>query len=229
MTNPTRTTLLAVNKLCHQYFGQKKILDEVSFCIESGDRVALIGDNGAGKSTLLQLIVGLIPLQSGEITVQSEKVVNEADFIKARERIGLVFQDPDDQLFCPSVLEDVMFGPLNQGLSLHDAQQKSLAMLQQLGLSHLSQRMAADLSGGEKRLVTLATVLVMEPKLLLLDEPTNALDVKAQQKLLEVLQSLEQAMIVISHDKDFLSQLTNRTLELSETKLISHAGQTIDQ
>ncbi|NQZ31778.1 MAG: ABC transporter ATP-binding protein [Oceanospirillaceae bacterium] len=219
MTSASKAPLLEVKQLCHQYIGQKKILDEVSFSIESGDRVALVGDNGAGKSTLLQLIVGLIPIQSGEIMVQSLKATHERDFIKVRTMIGLVFQDPDDQLFCPSVIEDVMFGPLNQGYSLQDAEQKSLAILEQLQLTHLSQRMASDLSGGEKRLVTLATVLVMEPKLLLLDEPTNALDDKAQQRLLSVLRSLEQGMIVISHDKDFLAQLTDRSLLLKAGKL----------
>jgi len=212
--------LISVKHLSHRYNAAKVTLDDVSFSLYSGEKVALVGDNGAGKSTLLQLLVGLLPLQSGEIFSLSQAICKERDFVKMRQFAGLVFQDPDDQLFCPSVLEDVMFGPLNQGLKVDLAEQKSLAMLERLNLSHLSQRMASDLSGGEKRLVTLASVLVMEPKVLLLDEPTNALDSKAKQKLLSVLQSLDQAMLIISHDQAFVSSLTQRSLMLNKGKLI---------
>ncbi|NRA20689.1 MAG: ABC transporter ATP-binding protein [Oceanospirillaceae bacterium] len=216
-----RTPLLVVKNLSHRFISQELLLDDLSFSIASGEKIALIGDNGAGKSTLLQLLVGLIPLQDGELIALDKKLLAERDFVEMRQFVGLVFQDPDDQLFCPSVLEDVMFGPLNQGLDLLAAEQKSLQILANLELTHLIHRMASDLSGGEKRLVTLATVLVMEPKILLLDEPTNALDSKAKQKLLAVLQSLDQAMLVISHDLDFLKQLTSRSLVLSERKLVS--------
>ena len=220
MTDIT-TPLLVVKNLSHRFISQELLLDDLSFSIASGEKIALIGDNGAGKSTLLQLLVGLIPQQDGELIALDKKLLAERDFVEMRQFVGLVFQDPDDHLFCPRVLEDVMFGPLNQGLDLLAAEQKSLQILANLELTHLIHRMASDLSGGEKRLVTLATVLVMEPKILLLDEPTNALDSKAKHKLLAVLQSLDQAMLVISHDLDFLKQLTSRSLVLSERKLVS--------
>ena len=211
--------LLEIKNLSHSFAQRGTVLDKVSFSINSGDKLALTGANGAGKTTLLQLLVGLIPRQSGEILAMSEVQLTETDFVQLRQQVGLVFQDPDDQLFCPSVLEDVMFGPLNQGLTMTQAQQRSQGMLAQLGLEHLSDRIASELSGGEKRLVTLAAVLVMQPKVLLLDEPTNALDTLAKQKLLELLQSLDQAMLIISHDQPFLQQLANGYLELKDAKL----------
>jgi len=211
--------LIEVKHLSHQYKPGELILDDISFSIHSGEKIALVGDNGAGKSTLFQLLVGLLPMQGGEIFALSELMSDESDFVKMREFAGLVFQDPDDQLFCPSVLEDVMFGPLNQGYSVKQAAQKSQEMLERLELSHLSQRMAADLSGGEKRLVALAAVLVMQPKVLLLDEPTNALDSHSKKRLISVLESLDQAMLIISHEEAFLSQLTTRSLLLKNAKL----------
>ncbi|EPJ52173.1 MAG: hypothetical protein OFPI_15170 [Osedax symbiont Rs2] len=213
------TTLLKINNLSHRFAQRGTVLDNVSFTLNSGDKLALTGANGAGKSTLLQLLVGLIPRQSGDILAQDKLQKTEADFIKLRQQVGLVFQDPDDQLFCPSVLEDVMFGPLNQGFTVIEARQNSQKILKKLGLEHLSDRIASELSGGEKRLVTLATVLVMQPKVLLLDEPTNALDTQAKQKLLALLQSLDQAMLIISHDQLFLQQLATGYLELKDAKL----------
>jgi len=211
--------LIEVKHLSHQYKPGELILDNISFSIHSGEKIALVGDNGAGKSTLFQLLVGLLPMQGGEIFALSELMSDESDFVKMREFAGLVFQDPDDQLFCPSVLEDVMFGPLNQGYSVKQAAKKSQEMLERLELSHLSQRMAADLSGGEKRLVALAAVLVMQPKVLLLDEPTNALDSHSKKRLISVLASLDQAMLIISHDEDFLARLTTRSLFLKNANL----------
>ncbi|MEH6443058.1 MAG: ABC transporter ATP-binding protein [Oceanospirillaceae bacterium] len=214
-----KQALLEVKDLTHQYPQRGLVLDAVSFALHSGEKMALVGENGAGKTTLFHLLTGLIPRQSGKIYHQQKSVVTESDFVALRQEVGLVFQDPDDQLFCPSVLEDVMFGPLNQGMSVAQAQQKAQQVLVQLNIQHLSERMAAQLSGGEKRMVTLASVLVMQPKVLLLDEPTNALDSNAKEKLLAVLKGLEQAMLVISHDDVFLQQLTNSSLTLQKSKL----------
>lgn len=216
-----KQVLLEVKNLTHQYPQRGLVLDAASFVLHSGEKIALVGENGAGKTTLFHLLTGLIPRQSGEIFHQNKSVVSESDFVALRQQVGLVFQDPDDQLFCPSVLEDVMFGPLNQGMNVAQAEQKAQHMLAQLNLQHLSARMAAQLSGGEKRMVTLASVLVMQPKVLLLDEPTNALDSNAKNKLLAVLQGLEQAMLIISHDDLFLQQLTNCNLTLHNAKLTS--------
>jgi cobalt/nickel transport system ATP-binding protein len=195
------------------------VLDNISLQINTGDKIALIGANGAGKTTLMQLLVGLILKQQGDIFGFTKPILTEADYVFLRREVGFVFQDPDDQLFCPSVLEDVMFGPLNQGFNSELATKKSLDMLSVLNLSHLANRIASDLSGGEKRMVTLAAVLVMQPKVLLLDEPTNALDAVTKANLLTLLQSLDQAMLIISHDQAFLAALTNKVIELKDATL----------
>jgi cobalt/nickel transport system ATP-binding protein len=209
-------SILEVNNLSHRFAKRGVVLDSIDFNVKLGDRLALVGANGAGKTTLLHLLVGIEAMQSGEIKLQGANIKTEADFVRLRQQVGLVFQDADDQLFCPSVLEDIMFGPLNQGMSVTQAQQAAQAMLSQMNLSHLSDRMASELSGGEKRMITLASVLVMQPQLILLDEPTNALDSQARESLLRLLQSLSQAMLIISHDQDFLDQLANATLTLKD-------------
>ncbi|EPJ48033.1 MAG: ATPase [Osedax symbiont Rs1] len=219
-----KVCLLEVQGLTHHFCKRGIVLDQLSFSIHETDKIALIGANGAGKTTLLQLLVGLIPKQSGKIIARQVIQQSESDFVLLRQQVGFVFQDPDDQLFCPSVLEDVMFGPLNQGFSLDQAQQKARQTLRQLNLLDLSERIASELSGGEKRMVTLASVLVMQPKVLLLDEPTNALDSQAKATLLALLQSLDQAMLIISHDQQFLAQLTNQTLVLKDAKLSKISG-----
>ncbi len=219
-----KVCLLEVQGLTHHFSKRGIVLDQLSFSIHETDKIALIGANGAGKTTLLQLLVGLIPKQSGKIIARQVIQQSESDFVLLRQQVGFVFQDPDDQLFCPSVLEDVMFGPLNQGFSLDQAQQKARQTLEKLNLLDLSERIASELSGGEKRMVTLASVLVMQPKVLLLDEPTNALDSQAKAVLLALLQSLDQAMLIISHDHEFLAQLTNQALVLKDAKLSKISG-----
>lgn len=213
------TPVLQMKGISYQYPQRGKVLDSINFDLMESEKVGLIGDNGAGKTTLFHLLTGLTMGQRGSITCLNKDIQSEKDFVYLRGQVGLVFQDPDDQLFCPSVLEDVMFGPLNQGFNVEQAKQKSEKILEQLQLSHLSESMASQLSGGEKRLVTLAAVLVMEPQVLLLDEPTNALDIKAKARLLSVLQQLPQAMIIISHDHEFLAQLVDRQLLLTQGKL----------
>ena len=215
-------TVLQMSGFSFQYPMREKVLNDAGFYLQSGEKVALVGENGAGKTTLFHLITGLINRQSGELQCMGKTIESEADFVLLRQKIGLVFQDPDDQLFCPSVLEDVMFGPLNQGFSMDEAKRKAMRVLEQLKLGHLSENMASQLSGGEKRMVTLASVLVMEPQVLLLDEPTNALDVKAKARLLAVLQALPQSMLVISHDHEFLTALADRQISLENGKLQGH-------
>ncbi len=208
--------LLQVSNVSHHFTTRGCVLDNVSFALHPGDKLALMGANGAGKTTLFHLLVGLQKCQSGEISGMGSELTTEQDFVAIRKQVGLVFQDPDDQLFCPSVLEDIMFGPLNQGLSIAKAKALAVEMLEQLQLAHLQERIASELSGGEKRMVTLASVLVMQPKVLLLDEPSNALDSEAKAQLLAFLQRLEQAMIVISHDIPFIEALTNGKLLLQK-------------
>lgn len=197
------------------YDGFRPVLDGADFALAPGERVALVGGNGAGKTTLLHLMVGLLKPQAGEVVAFGRARRAERDFHDVRARAGLLFQDPDDQLFCPTVAEDVAFGPLNLGKTEAEARAIVARTLAQLGLDGLENRVTHRLSGGEKRLVTLATVLAMDPEVLLLDEPTNALDEAAEARLTAVLLGLPQAMVIVSHDHAFRGRLAARTATLA--------------
>jgi len=211
--------LIEVRGLSYRYPRRGLVLDKVDFRLYQGERVALTGANGAGKTTLLHLLVGLKKAKSGEIIAFGEPRKDEKSFIDVRARAGFLFQDPDDQLFCPTVLEDVAFGPLNLGKSREEAFRLAMDTLASLGMAGFEERITHQLSGGEKRMITLAAVLAMEPEVLLLDEPSNALDSNARQHLIDTLQTLPQAMIIISHDADFLAQLATREIILENAKL----------
>jgi cobalt/nickel transport system ATP-binding protein len=191
------------------YPGQPPVLTDLGLALDAGERIALTGPNGAGKSTLLHLMVGLLRPQAGTIVAFGAPRRNERDFRDVRRRAGLVFQDPDDQLFCPTVAEDIAFGPLNLGKSKAEVLDLVDRTLDRLCLRHLRDRVTHKLSGGEKRLVSLATVLAMEPDVLLLDEPSNALDEATQDRLTTILNDLPQAMVVISHDPRFRRKVTS--------------------
>lgn len=218
MTDTPQTALLKVAGLGFAY-GAKPVFSEVNFELQCGDRLALIGANGAGKSTLLRVLVGLAKPNSGSITAFGQHCVGEDSFQRVRQRMGLLFQDSDDQLFCPTVLEDVAFGPLNQGLAAELAVAKAHQTLASLGMAQFAERITYRLSGGEKRMVALATVLAMSPEILLLDEPTNGLDADAEERLLQHLQALPQAMVIVSHDRAVLERLANRAVILQSGQL----------
>ncbi len=207
--------LLELREVSFAYPGQAPVLDGASFQLSAGDRVSIVGPNGVGKSTLLKLFVGLLQPTLGEVLAFGQPRVSEKDFHEVRRRIGYVFQDPDDQLFCPTVVEDIAFGPLNLGKSRSEALAIVDDVLSRIGLMHLRDRITHRLSGGEKRLVTLATVLAMDPEVLLLDEPTNALDPDNEARLTEILQDLPQACVLISHDVAFRSRITDRSYNLT--------------
>lgn len=208
--------LIKIDNLHYAYPRRGSVLTGINFSLFTGERVVINGDNGAGKTTLLHLIVGLKKAKKGDIIGFDELCKTEQEFNRLRAKAGLLFQDPDDQLFCPTVLEDVMFGPLNLGFTKQQAIEKSLQTLKKLGMEGFESRITHQLSGGEKRMITLASVLVMEPEVLILDEPTNALDEKAKARLLNVLLALPQAMIIISHDKLFSAQLATRNMNLKD-------------
>ena len=191
---------------------ERPVLCGVDFELGAGERVGLVGGNGSGKTTFLHLIVGLLRPTAGEIEAFGKARRAEADFFEVRRRAGLVFQDPEDQLFCPTVAEDVAFGPLNLGKSAQETEAVVAETLGRLGLAGYGGRVTYKLSGGEKRLVSLATVLAMQPDVLLLDEPTAGLDEAAERRLLDILTALPQAMIVVSHDRPFLEPVVTRTL-----------------
>lgn len=214
-------TLFALDDICFAYPGQPPILEGASLRLEPGQRLSLTGPNGSGKSTLLRITLGLQKPDSGTVTAFGTPRRDEADFHEVRRRIGLVFQDADDQLFCPTVAEDIAFGPLNLGKSRDEAIAIVDRVLGDLDLMHLRDRITHKLSGGEKRLVTLATVLAMKPEALLLDEPTNALDTKNEARLLEILRSVPQAILLVSHSPNFRAALAPDAVDLQEGRLVA--------
>lgn len=202
--------LFDLEEIHYGYRAGYPVLEGASFQLRAGERVALTGANGAGKTTLFQLMVGLISPHRGRVTAFGRERTQERDFREVRARAGILFQDSDDQLFSPTVREDVAFGPLNLGRRPDEADGLVSRTLDLLGMSGYEERITHRLSGGEKRLIALATVLAMEPEVLLLDEPTNALDQAAEARLLEILDGLPQAMVVISHQQSFLDRLATR-------------------
>lgn len=212
--------LIELKDIHFAYPAHDKTLKGVNFSIAKGERIAITGPNGAGKSTLFHIMVGLNTPSQGSIRAFGEIRTKEPDFKDVRRRVGLVFQDPDDQLFCPTVAEDIAFGIFNLGYKKDEALAIVETTLKNLRLEHLRDRATHNLSGGEKRLVSLACVLAMEPEILLLDEPTNALDEETQTRLVEILNNLPQALVVISHDAHFRRKVTNSYLSLVEGTLI---------
>lgn len=211
--------LIRLDHVGFRYGQGRPVLDDVSLAIAPGERVGLVGAIGSGKTTLLHLIVGLLRPGTGSIEALGRARNQERDFREVRERVGLLFQDPDDQLFCPTVREDVAFGPLNQGKSravVEGAVGKALSLV---GLDGFEDRITHHLSGGEKRLVSLATLLAMEPDALLLDEPESGLDPPSYERIRALLCSLPQAMIVVSHSHEFVKSVTSRILRLGERGL----------
>lgn len=217
-------SLFELTNIHFGYVGRPPVLNGASFTLHEGERLCITGHNGAGKSTLLRMMVGLLKPNKGTINAFGEVCSKDKDFHLVRQRAGLVFQDADDQLFCPTVAEDIAFGPLNQGKSPEEAMHIVTSLLQDWDLGYLQDRITHKLSGGEKRLVALASVLAMNPEVLLLDEPTNALDENNEERLVEILQSLPQAMVLVSHDPHFRRKIGNRTLRLNEGLLVEPAA-----
>jgi cobalt/nickel transport system ATP-binding protein len=206
--------LMAFRNVDFAYGPDRPVLRQCGFRLERGERLAVVGPNGSGKTTLLHLIVGLLRPQRGEIEIFGRTRCKESDFHEVRRRVGLLFQDADDQLFCPTVLEDVAFGPLNLGHDRASARRMVSETLDRLGLSGYEHRITHKLSGGEKRLVALAAVLSMQPEAILLDEPTAGLDDASRDRLVKILQNLPHSMIIVSHDKEFREMLAERTIFL---------------
>ena len=213
--------LVSLHDVDFGYDALRPVLRQCSFRLEPGDRIALRGANGSGKTTLLHLIVGLLRPSAGQVVVFGKPRTAESDFHEVRRRVGLLFQDADDQLFCPTVAEDVAFGPLNLGLPRDRVRQVVAETLESVGLAGYEHRITYKLSGGEKRLVALATVLAMRPEVLLLDEPAGELDEQSTGRLTELLARLPHAMLVVSHQPEFCRRVTSRTVTLVEGRIVS--------
>ena len=211
--------LKGVSFVYHGNQSQRPVLDGLSLQISRGARVGLIGPNGSGKTTLFHLLMGLLRPSQGEIVVFGKNRQEEKDFREVREKIGLLFQDADDQLFCPTVAEDVAFGPLNLGRSQKEALEITRQVLARLGLEEFENRLTYKLSGGEKRLISLATVLAMQPEVLVLDEPTTGLDEDTVERLVQILRSSDLTYLIASHNRDFLAKTIDTVYELRRGKL----------
>ena len=208
---------LAINDLEFSYPDQPSVLDQLNFKIEAGERVGLIGPNGAGKTTLFLSTCGILKPTSGEIFVFGEPIA-AGNF---NPNIGLVFQNPDDQLFCPTVWEDVAFGPENLQLSPTEVKQRVEEALTITRSYSLAQRVPHHLSGGQKCMVAIATVLAMHPQLILYDEPSANLDLSARRRLIEFLETSDQTSIISSHDLELILEVCDRVLFLNGGKIIA--------
>ncbi|MBK8321552.1 MAG: ABC transporter ATP-binding protein [Betaproteobacteria bacterium] len=206
--------------LSYAYPDGTTALDGASFRVAPGESVAIVGGNGAGKSTLLLMMAGLLEANAGEVRIGDVSVTpGSRDLV--RRTIGFVFQDADDQLFMPTVQEDVAFGPLNLGVSAEEAASLAATALDVVGASHLADRPPYHLSGGEKRAVALAGVIAMGPNVLLLDEPTAGLDPAARRRLIKLLQAFEHTRIVATHDLDLVLDVCTRVLVMEGGRIVA--------
>jgi len=196
------------------------VLHGATLSLVAGERLAIVGPNGAGKTTLMRTIVGLEKPVSGTVRLFGAACHEERYFRQHRPRIGYLFQDSDDQLFCPTVIEDVAFGPLNTGCDEREAERRAAEALADLGIDHLAERVSHRLSGGEKRLVCLAGLLAMKPDVLLLDEPTNGVDNENGRRLRDALHAFPGAMLLVSHDAAFVADLATRAMMIDKGKLL---------
>ena len=202
------------------YEKDRPVLRDLSFCIEKGESVGLIGANGAGKSTVMKLLLGLLAPSSGEILVDGIRVEKKT-LPEIRRKLGFVLQNSDNQMFMPTVYEDMIFAPLNYGLSREEAERRVDAVLEKLGLQELKHRHNHRISGGEKRMAAIATILAMEPEAVLMDEPTSALDPYNRRIVIDTIRSLPQTRLITSHDLDMILDTCERVILLSGGRIVA--------
>ena len=201
----------------------RRVLDGVNLSLGQGERVALLGPNGAGKTTLALHLNGILTAESGEIVVSGTRVSKQT-MATVRSQVGLVFQDPDDQLFMPTVEQDVAFGPVNFGVPVQEVPGRVAAALAAVGMSDVHDAYPGHLSFGQKRRVAIATVLACQPSVLVLDEPTSNLDPLARRELAEVLASLSVTLLLITHDLPFAWQMCERSVILDGGRIVVDAS-----
>ena len=215
-----KETVIDIRGLDFCYPYGKEVFEGLNFSLKRGEMVGLTGANGAGKTTLFHLIMGLLKPEAGEIEIFSKVRKEEKDFMEVRRRVGLLFQDSDDQLFCPTVEEDIAFGPLNLGKSRGEAKAVVRETCERLGLKGFERKVAHRLSGGEKRLVALATVAAMNPECFLLDEPIAGLDEATTDRFLRYLKECGKTYVIITHDREFLKSAVDKVYLLRDSKII---------
>ncbi|MBF0254208.1 MAG: ABC transporter ATP-binding protein [Candidatus Omnitrophica bacterium] len=191
-----------------------RVFAGLDFSLERGEKVSLAGPNGSGKTTFFLILLGLLKAEAGHVVLWDRVMRAEADFREARKKIGFLFQDPDDQVFSPSVEEDVAFGPLNLGMGAHEARHTAEDAMRLLGILDLRERVPSKLSWGQKKLVALAGVLAMNPELLILDEPTAGVDDAHREVITRWLRETPQTCLIASHDAGLLADVAGRTHRL---------------
>ncbi|WP_461200946.1 energy-coupling factor ABC transporter ATP-binding protein [Anoxybacillus sp. TBDG-1] len=211
--------MINVSNICYIYPDGHEAIRNISFSVQQGECIGIIGANGAGKSTLLKLLVGLYMPQSGHIAIDNMHMSKQT-LRHIRRIVGFTFQQADDQLFMPTVYDDVAFALRNDGINENEVKQRVTNALTIVSAMHVKDRPPYRLSEGEKRLVTIATVLAMEPKILLMDEPTAALDPKARRTLIHLVQQLPHTKIVTTHDLDFVLECCERTIVLANGTIV---------
>jgi cobalt/nickel transport system ATP-binding protein len=198
-------------------YGDHPVLDNLSFKINDGEAVGLIGANGAGKSTIMKLVLGLLAGE-GEICLDNIPVCKK-NLAEIRKKIGFVLQDSDNQMFMPTVYEDMIFGPMNYGMSREEADRRVDEVLASLNLTELKHRSNHKISGGEKRMAAIATILAMQPDVILMDEPSTALDPVNRRTVINTVNSLKQTKLIASHDLDMILDTCDRVILLSRGKI----------
>ena len=211
--------MLRFDNVTFSYPGSAPALEGVTFEVNDGEKVGLIGANGAGKSTLLKCVPGLLQA-SGTITVGG-LAVNRENLAEIRRKVGYVLQDPDSQMFMPKVIDDMIFGPVNYGLSREEAEAQADRVLEELGMTRLRDRYNHRISGGEKRMAAIATVLAMGPDIMLMDEPSSSLDPRNRRALINTIKRLDRTMLIASHDLDMILDICSRVILLDGGKLIA--------
>jgi cobalt/nickel transport system ATP-binding protein len=229
------TPIISLKNVKYRYPDGNTAIDGLNLDIEKGEAVAIVGPNGAGKSTLLQIIAGLIPVSEGQLTVTGKEIDRRSvdrpnDLEWLRRKLGIIFQDSDVALFNSTVWNDVVFGPLHMGLSVEEVKARGNRALDRLGIAHLRDRAPYRLSGGEKRKVSIASVLSIEPEILLFDEPTSDLDPRSRRMVVDLLKSMSaegRTIIVATHDVNAVPDFAKRIVVLNKRVLASGDVRTI--
>ncbi len=217
---------IELEEVSFSYPDGHQALDNITFLLGHGESVGVVGANGAGKSTLLSILSGIVFPQKGSVRV-GDIPVTKKTLAEVRRSIGLVFQEPDDQLFMTSVYDDVAFGPRNYRLDEKEVEQRVNRALEEVGIPHLKDRPPYKLSGGEKKLAAIAAVISMKPDVLIMDEPTASLDPKARRKIMNILKGFSHTKIITSHDLDMIMDMCERTIVLKNGKIAAD-GPTTD-
>ena len=210
---------ISINNLSFSYPDGTKALNNISFKVVEKERVAVLGPNGAGKKTMVMHLNGINDIQSGTVSIGNEKI-NTVNLKKIRKNVGIVFQDPDQQLFMPSVYEDVIFGPKNFGFTEEEIEKNSKEALVKVGMYDHKDKSPHHLSLGQKRKVAIATVIVSNPKIVIFDEPSSNLDPSSRRELIDIIKSLDSTVLLVTHDIPLALELCPRTIVLKEGSLL---------